>query len=185
MASKPPHSESTHPALQPSVTNVPVTPGIHTETYQHPDVGSAHSDTSQFYFSPEASKLSETMVEPPSPIEVPEESGIDILRRMSTSSHHRSGSIVETDPRTAYPSLSLSGSIISATFCIPHSLLYRKGSDWVSAPTYGCFTSNVYRNSKRDEEHQLCSTPSPTSPPTILLGIIPWLDGRGKSSLQK
>jgi trehalose 6-phosphate synthase/phosphatase len=44
----------------------------------------------------------------------------------------RKDSLVEVDPRAANPSLGLTGGVISATFCIPHSLQYRKGADWVS-----------------------------------------------------
>lgn len=38
-----------------------------------------------------------------------------------------------SDIRAANPELSLSGSIISVAFNIPHALTYRVGQDWVSA----------------------------------------------------
>ena len=44
----------------------------------------------------------------------------------------RKASLTDIDPRAAFPSLSLTGSVISAAFCVPYSLEYRKGSDWVS-----------------------------------------------------
>ncbi|KAF3763929.1 family 20 glycosyltransferase [Cryphonectria parasitica EP155] len=47
---------------------------------------------------------------------------------MSRSSRDRQVSI--SDIRSAYPSLALSGNVISATFNMPHSLRYRKGADW-------------------------------------------------------
>jgi trehalose 6-phosphate synthase/phosphatase len=40
--------------------------------------------------------------------------------------------LADVDPRAANPSLGLSGGVISATFCIPHSLQLRSGADWVS-----------------------------------------------------
>jgi trehalose 6-phosphate synthase/phosphatase len=62
----------------------------------------------------------------------------EILRRMSMSSPtmQRRDSLFEIDPRAANPSLSLSGGIISATFCIPFSLKHRKGQDWVCKPRF-------------------------------------------------
>lgn len=55
------------------------------------------------------------------------QSPIDLLRRMS---HDASDPMV--DPQTAFPTLGLSGNIISATFCIPLSLGFRRGAGWVS-----------------------------------------------------
>ncbi|KAH6677306.1 glycosyltransferase family 20-domain-containing protein [Halenospora varia] len=55
----------------------------------------------------------------------------EILRRMSlVGGLKRRDSLFDIDPRAANPSLGLSGGVISATFCIPHSLQYRKGKDW-------------------------------------------------------
>ncbi|OBT49209.1 hypothetical protein VE00_00160 [Pseudogymnoascus sp. WSF 3629] len=42
----------------------------------------------------------------------------------------RKASLTDIDPRSAFPSLELTGSVISAAFCVPYSLEYRKGSDW-------------------------------------------------------
>lgn len=36
------------------------------------------------------------------------------------------------DPRGAHPELGLSGNVISATFCIPQSLKFKSGQDWVN-----------------------------------------------------
>lgn len=43
-----------------------------------------------------------------------------------------SASLDTIDPRATNPSLGLTGNVISATFCIPHTLQYTKGSEWVS-----------------------------------------------------
>lgn len=60
----------------------------------------------------------------------------DVLRRMSLSDPRRYEEPISElsirDPRAAHPELGLSGNVISATFCIPQSLRYRKGQDWVS-----------------------------------------------------
>lgn len=120
--------ESVHPGLRPSVTNVPVTPGIGLTTYESEGEGSG---ASQSYFSHNVSKLRNQMAESPSEAAAGSKSGHDILRRMSLSSSQRRDSLSDIDPRQANPTLSLSGGIISATFCIPHSLTYRKGSAWV------------------------------------------------------
>ena len=119
--------ESLHPGLRPSLTKVPVTPGIHLDEYDSQD-----SEDSQSYFSHKGSKLKESMAQSPSDAASGAKSNHEILRRMSlTGGRKRQDSLNEIDPRAANPSLGLSGGIISATFCIPHSLQYRKGADWV------------------------------------------------------
>ncbi|KAK2061700.1 hypothetical protein LY76DRAFT_643718, partial [Colletotrichum caudatum] len=55
-------------------------------------------------------------------------SGRDILKRMTLAAMGRRESLSQI--RASNPDLQLSGNIISATFNIPHSLRYRKGSDW-------------------------------------------------------
>jgi trehalose 6-phosphate synthase/phosphatase len=125
---RPDSQDSVHPGLRPSLTKIPVTPGIGLGEY---DSGSSSSDPS--YFSHDISKLRNSMAQSPSDAASGARSHHDILRRMSlTSGRQREDSLADVDPRAANPSLGLSGSVISATFCIPHSLQYRKGADWVS-----------------------------------------------------
>ena len=120
------NQESVHPGLRPSLTNVPVTPGIDLGAYIPAGGGSGGS-----YFPKEDSEIMGAQ----SPIEAASgaRSNQEILRRMSMGhpAMQRRDSLFETDPRAANPSLSLTGGVISATFCIPHSLKYRKGQDWV------------------------------------------------------
>jgi hypothetical protein len=52
---------------------------------------------------------------------------------LSSPGLQRKDSIADADPRAANPGLGLSGGVISATFCIPHSLQLRNGADWVSS----------------------------------------------------
>jgi trehalose 6-phosphate synthase/phosphatase len=124
----PDRQESIHPALRPSLTNIPVTPGITLGEYD-----SSQSTGTSSYFSTDLKKLRETMAQSPTDAAAGATTNADILRRMSLSGDHVNGaSAAELDPRIANPSLGLSGGIISATFCIPHSLKFRKGSDWVN-----------------------------------------------------
>jgi hypothetical protein len=67
-------------------------------------------------------------------------SSADLLRRLSLVDGDRPNT-PEIDPRAAYPNLSLSGRIISATFCIPHSLEFRSGHDWVGTIKSVCKSS--------------------------------------------
>ncbi len=123
--------ESVHPGLRPSVTKVPVTPEIHRGEYNSwPGTGGSS------YFTHDINKLCKTMAQSPSEAASGAKTYHEVLRRMSLSkpgiNRRESLSLSEIDPRAAYPGVSLSGGIISATFCIPHSLKFRKGADWVS-----------------------------------------------------
>jgi trehalose 6-phosphate synthase/phosphatase len=122
---------SQHPGQRASVVNVPVTPGIHLGEYN--SESSANSKhTPQSYFSHNITKLREGMAQSPKEAASGASSSSDILRRMSlTGGRPRAASIADLDPREANPALGLSGGIISATFCIPHSLQHRKGAEWV------------------------------------------------------
>ena len=83
-----------------------------------------------------------TMAQSPTEAASGAKSNHEILRRMSlTGSLQGHEPLTDLDPRAAHPSLNLSGSVISATFCIPHSLQYRKGSDWVRRLTHSMYES--------------------------------------------
>jgi hypothetical protein len=120
-----------HPSLRPSLTKVPVTPGIGLGKYS-----SASSTGEPSYFTHDIANLRNSMAQSPSDAASGAKSHHDILRRMSLSSPglQRKNSLVDVDPRAANPTLGLSGGVISATFCIPHSLQLRSGADWVSNP---------------------------------------------------
>ncbi|MCJ1352593.1 MAG: threalose-6-phosphate phosphatase [Icmadophila ericetorum] len=60
----------------------------------------------------------------------------DLLRRLSLVDKDRPVT-PEVDPRLAYPSLNLSGGIISAAFCIPHALGFESGQNWTINPRRG------------------------------------------------
>jgi len=118
-----------HPGLRASLTKVPVTPGIGLGEYN-----SASSAGEPSYFTHDIANLRNTMAQSPSDAASGGVSHHEILRRMSLSSPglQRKDSLLDVDPRAANPSLGLSGGVISATFCIPHSLQLRNGADWVS-----------------------------------------------------
>lgn len=122
------------PSDNPSITQVPVTPGINFDTYQPLDEDDeAPGTTSPGYFSgtgqgdisaPDPTDLS------PSQVAATAKTSENLLGRMSLAAMGRRQSLTEI--RKTHPDLHLSGNIISATFNIPHSLGYNKGADWVS-----------------------------------------------------
>lgn len=129
----------THPALHPSITSIPVTPGIdacneangaespdiETPTPESPSSGPQWNANS--YFAPrEGAKAPDS----PTQFASGARSPADLLRRLSLIDSNRPA-IPEVDPRESHPSLHLSGGIISATFCIPHSVGFKKGAEWV------------------------------------------------------
>lgn len=123
----PDRQESIHPGLRPSLTSIPVTPGMHLG--EEPN----REDTDPSYFTHELGGMGDRMAQSPVEAASGAISNHEILRRMSLSGsgHHHKASLADIDPRAANPALGLSGGVISATFCIPHSLSYRKGQDWV------------------------------------------------------
>lgn len=144
-------SDDLPPHFRSSIVNIPVTPGIGKTTYfsheSSRDNGKHNKQDagSPSYFSiPHADDVAspdpldnEMAAVTPDGGDSAPISGHDILRRMSKSSRNRRESV--DDIRSAYPSLSLSGNVISATFNMPHSLKYRKGADWVSAHNWICW----------------------------------------------
>jgi trehalose 6-phosphate synthase/phosphatase len=120
-----------HPGLLPEVTNVPVTPGINPSTYASPSTNGGSAS----YFPSPSRPVYESIAQ--SPLEAAEgaKSDYEVLRRMSLNTVGRREALADIDPREAYPNLSLTGSVISATFCVPYELEFRKGSDWVSHKT--------------------------------------------------
>lgn len=120
--------------------NIPVTPGIGVETYDSGTSADSNASAGSNYFTSKPLQAAKEVVASPNAIDdsmaaqQPSDpmSGHDILRRMSKASRGRRQTLAEI--KNAFPALSLSGNVISATFNMPHSLRYRKGNDWVSAP---------------------------------------------------
>ncbi|KAJ9667884.1 threalose-6-phosphate phosphatase [Coniosporium apollinis] len=141
-----------HPALHPSVTSVPVTPGVHIgggSAYIAPQAVSENADGSyehgsdtprgpqwnaNSYFTPKHEAQSpDDENQPNSPTDVARgaRTGEELLRRLSlVGDNRRKQSLANVDPREAYPGLNLSGGIISATFCVPYTIGYSPGNEW-------------------------------------------------------
>lgn len=122
----PPHS-------QPSITQVPVTPGINFDTYRAYDTpgDEASGAADHGYFAHRDSIASPDLTDlSPSEVAATSKTTENLLGRMSLAAMGRRQSLSQI--RATHPDLSLSGNIISATFNIPHSLSYNKGADWVS-----------------------------------------------------
>lgn len=132
-------SGDTHPALHPSIRNTPVTPGIDEcdggDVVESPDIRTPTQENqcsgpqwnANSYFAPR-----EETKAPDSPTRFASgaKSPADLLRRLSLIDGNRPA-IPEVDPRESHPGLHLSGGIISATFCIPHSVGFKTGAEWV------------------------------------------------------
>lgn len=138
------------PALDDSITQVPVTPGIHGSTYF--DTGRDDDKDDDYdergerrgYFGPQMRDMVSSPVglglgddglgpQAADPASAPDP---EIRKRIGMPrAATRKESL--TNIRALNPDLSLSGNIISATFNIPYSLEYRKGADWVLNPRRG------------------------------------------------
>ena len=125
-----------HPALSPSNTTIPVTPDVSDRgslSYvQSPaQILEPHRQAQwncNSYFVPnEWGEIPDS----PARVATGARTSGELLRRLSLVDSDRPA-IHEVDPRTAFPSLNLSGGIISATFCIPHSVGFQSGQEWVS-----------------------------------------------------
>lgn len=125
------------PHQRQGVNTIPVTPGIALRTYEAESSLNGPESAGGGYFSQHPAGGDATTPDPlddEMAAQSPEEGAHadhDILERMNQSRHGRRATV--GDVKSAYPSLPISGNIISATFNMPHSLKYRKGADWVSA----------------------------------------------------
>jgi trehalose 6-phosphate synthase/phosphatase len=137
--------ESEHPALHPSITNVPVTPAA----YNEPTAGQGNPPSSYF---PAQSARGTARSSNGETAGV--KSGEDVSGRPGASEPSDMNDLADTDPRAAHPGLNLSGRIISATFAVPYSLGYSRGNDWELKSRHG--TSALF-----DSFSHLASASSP------------------------
>ncbi|KAH7349105.1 glycosyltransferase family 20-domain-containing protein [Pyrenochaeta sp. MPI-SDFR-AT-0127] len=163
-----PH-ESEHPALHPSITNVPVTPGVHlTGKSAYFEEPKAETDN-QLPFDPEtatpgpswsansyfATQQGADRAGSPTEVAAGARSGEELLRRLSTVEDPATkNDLADVDPRAAHPGLNLTGRIISATFAVPYSLGHSPGNEWELSPRRG--TSALF-----DSFSYLASSSSP------------------------
>jgi trehalose 6-phosphate synthase/phosphatase len=164
--------ESEHPALHPSITNVPVTPGVHLtgkSAYFDPSEtegdnqlpfdpdkaspGPSWSANSYFADKQVADKAAGTPTATEAAVDAkPEDEPLQKLNIIPDAETKHD--LADVDPRAAHPKLSLSGRIISATFAIPYNVGYSKGNDWELEPRRG--TSALF-----DSFSYLASSSSP------------------------
>ena len=137
------NESSLPPHYRPSITEVPVTPGITREAYEPDFLAAGDGSVDPDYFAQGVSDHAiAASPAPVRPVYSPQDSfnsliaagaseSTEFLRRLNKAvmGDHRESI---SDIQKSSPSLGLSGNIISATFNIPHSLKYHKGTDWVS-----------------------------------------------------
>jgi trehalose 6-phosphate synthase/phosphatase len=163
---KPVDDNDTHPALHPSITNVPVTPGVHLGG--HSVYFESESDyNTELPFDPETvtpgpqwnanSYFPQEEKRAGSPTEAAAgaTSKDELSRKMSVIPDPSfKQDLADVDPRAAHPELNLSGRVISATFAVPYSANYSKGKAWELNPRRG--TSALF-----DSFSYLASSSSP------------------------
>ncbi|MCJ1319724.1 threalose-6-phosphate phosphatase [Xylographa vitiligo] len=91
-----------------------------------------HTDQTSYFTSPGTV----TPADSPAKAASGSRSSADLLRRLSLVDGDRPA-IPFLDPQVEYPALNLTGRILSATFCIPHTLGFRSGRDWDIRPRRG------------------------------------------------
>ena len=131
-----PQLDSTDPTLGASVTSPSApqkdSPTGSAKVVQTPEGLTPRPEPRQWnsisYFTP---KDNAVVPDSPSKAAAGARSPQELLRRLSLVDNESSERL-SADPRAAYPTLQLSGRIISATFCIPYSLGFESGQDWVS-----------------------------------------------------
>ncbi|KAF2083233.1 glycosyltransferase family 20 protein, partial [Saccharata proteae CBS 121410] len=153
--SRPPNArtETTHPALHPDVTSVPVTPGVHAQGH-HQEGQSAYFESaapqshdsalpfdptkatpgpqwnSNSYVAQDGAAKQDKPPSSPTDVAAGARSGEELLRRLSLVDPSSKRDLADIDPRAAHPNLNLSGGVISATFCVPYNIGYSPGNDW-------------------------------------------------------
>ena len=139
------------------------------------------------YFAPRPHQRKVGDPDSPTVVAAGFKSSADLLRRLSLIDSDRPASL-ETNPQAAHPSLHLSGGIISASICIPHSLGLRDEKHWVSngiprAKTWKLTTFCRKLNLEEVPLHYLI--PFLTFRAPSLHGIIRLSVGRARLSLSK
>lgn len=143
-----------HPALHPSVTGVPVTPGVSLagrSNYIAPEhlvdgandsqdreakngglengtaAGSQTNADSYFGAKEGANERGQSIAHGP----VGQKDQRQGSSGVNGDARQRHADAAVSDPRAAYPDLNLNGSVISATTYVPYDLGYAQGQEWV------------------------------------------------------
>ncbi|MCJ1435422.1 threalose-6-phosphate phosphatase [Xylographa pallens] len=94
--------------------------------------GQPNTDQTSYFASPRTEALADSPMKAASG----SRSSADLLRRLSLVDGDRPATPY-LDPQVEYPALNLTGRILSATFCIPHTLGFKSGRDWDIRPRRG------------------------------------------------
>lgn len=140
------HRQDTgHPALSEANTSIPVTPTVSHEdndAYVPPSRSTYGINTSPPPHVLEAvgadgAQDASTSASANSPSATAAGArGEELLRRLSVTGQLSTEDVADLDPRAAHPGLSLSGNVISATFCVPYKIGYTSTGEWVRLTCY-------------------------------------------------
>ncbi|KAI9735908.1 MAG: threalose-6-phosphate phosphatase [Cirrosporium novae-zelandiae] len=154
-----PQSDSSRKA---SITEVPVTPGVSItghSAYEEPEPTQPlatpgivqtpkaiddsttdqppHWNANSYFPQPPETDGSHGRPHSPTKVAAGAKSGAELLRRLSLVETPRPETPIDTDPRELHPNLHLSGNVISATFCLPHTVGLKSRGQWELTPRRG------------------------------------------------
>lgn len=140
--------DTENPALSDANLSIPVTPTVSHEENQAyvPPSGRTYGITT----SPaqhvleaigadgvkETSDATDRRRSSPSAAAAGARDGEELLRRLSLTGQPAKPDLADVDPQAAHPSLSLSGNVISAAFCVPYKIGYTNTGEWVRLTCY-------------------------------------------------
>jgi trehalose 6-phosphate synthase/phosphatase len=151
-----PGSEQQNQALNPMISNDAVPSRVTAPGASVSDNRESPQWNANSYFAPKIGDTTITaepfeMDDPVATAAKGAETPAELLRRMSLIGHSRSESF-DFDPREHYPSLDLSGKVISATFCIPYQVGFGANGEWdlqSRRGTSALFDSFTYLSSRK------------------------------------
>jgi trehalose 6-phosphate synthase/phosphatase len=108
---------------------VPVTPGVHQDGQTAYFEKRPTTSSEKKAFSPAGATPGPRWNPNQHDSSLESSAGVALIRRLARASI--TGTSVEENPIKQWPSLSLTGRIISATFNVPYSIGFTPGKDWV------------------------------------------------------
>ena len=138
-----PRLQSVNPVHHESNTSVPVTPGIQDwSEVDRPYLAAQAEETRREQRASQSQSRPVAVDDPnsqnehsaeaisPSQADSGARSPEEVLRRLSLNDSRPSAATLEDIDPAQYPNLGLTGSIISATFCVPYKVSYKPDADW-------------------------------------------------------
>ena len=128
-----------NPVLNPENTSIPVTLGVYHADADANAAGQEPKDISNdsklWNINPHLVPRAKVAPESPSEAAAGARTGEELLRRLSLGPEsYRKQDLANPDPRAGHPNLHLSGSIISAAFCVPYDIGFAPDVEWASLP---------------------------------------------------